>query len=288
MSCIETPYQTPDGYYDSPFMFITNCNGLTNGQSYTNLTQPMDGTPFILRRVCGLNNTAGFFQYYNNSLSQVFSDQAIIPNRDAQFGVLPEKQYDGNGQIRFDLGTVAKATLSSGDEIAYVGWQGVKRLRGNPTYPTLPKGIWKGEPQTYAINIGPIDWTNQASPRRFQININRTDFILFRITQVETAEAGIVAEGEPVTGLVAYRLYDYSGQRALSNAPVPDFLCVDTTVDQDTGIYAQQNQCPFPVPGIVYPVGGHITFDLAALRQGAVSDSIQIAFHGMNRSDCGS
>src|SRR6185369_12933733 len=132
MGCLEAPYQTPDGYLDSPFMYVSDLNSLTNAASYTSLTQSIDGTPFLLRRVCGVHNVAGYFQYYNNSQSQVFSDQAVVSTRDSQFGVMPEKYYARDGRIQFDLGVVAKATLSSGDSIAYIGWQGVKRLKGVP------------------------------------------------------------------------------------------------------------------------------------------------------------
>ncbi len=286
MGCLETPYVTPAGYYDDPFMYVSDLNDLTNGQDYPGLSQQINGTPFFLRRVCGLNNVAGYFNYYNMSLSHVFSDLSIVTDRDDQFGVMPEKYYPGNGQIQYDVAAVAKATLSSGDSVAYIGWQGVQRFRGTPMYPAVPKGRVRYQTQAYGIEIGPISWGKNANAVRFQIPVDQHDFVCFRVTQVETSSSGIVSEGEPVVGLLAYRFYDYSGQRALSNRPIPDLLCIDTTLPAATGPGAQQNQGVFPVPGLVYPAGGQIQFDAAALRTSAVEDSVQLVFHGFNRIRC--
>jgi hypothetical protein len=285
--CLEEPYRTPEGYRDIPFTYVFNGNSLTDGQSPTGLTVAMDGDPFILRRVAGANNVAGFFQYYNSNLSQVFCDPVVSNDRTVQWGVIPEKPYPHNGQIRMDFGTVLRRAVPGGGLVAYVAFSGVKRVIGKPAWPTVANYPYRLEPFIYTIQIPVITWTNQSSGVKFQLDLRQGsyDFELYRVTQVETAAAGIVAAGQPVTGLLAYQFYDQNGYTMLSNAPIPDVLCIDTAFSDPT-TFPRHNPGIFPVPAIVFPVGGQILFDAYALNPAGVADSVEVAFHGANRVPC--
>lgn len=274
--CAENPYRTPEGYRDSPYWLIYDGNALTNGQTYRNRSVICDGDPFLLRRVCGMQNVvdAGQFQYYNASRSAVFSSPVTINDNYNQFGVAPEKTYPGAGQITFDLFTVAKTA-----DLAYIGFQGVRRLRGNPGYPTVASGPYTLKPMKYVLDIGPITWTKGGAQRVFSVPMELYDFELYRITQVNAATGGAIS------GVLNYTMYDYSGRVALSNLPVPDSYMMDTPIRPT----AQASMSPgiFPVPALVYGKSGQIKLDAYGALTVAGEQTVQVVFHGANRVPCG-
>src|SRR5262249_34671133 len=113
-----TPYQTPQGCHDVPFIYLFDGNDLTNGNDYVGqLSVKLDSdSEFILRRIAGVSSVAEFFTYRNNSGSYVWKPAAAVAGQQADIGVPFEKSYGGltgSGQIRFDLLTVAKAVALS-------------------------------------------------------------------------------------------------------------------------------------------------------------------------------
>jgi len=108
MNSPETTYETPEGYYDEPFIFIYNANSLSNGQNAPGQYVAMDPAvgEFILRRVVGIQNvvnpSGGQIQIQDQNLKYLESLPVYANNTD-EIAVAPEQPYRPTGAIRFDL-----------------------------------------------------------------------------------------------------------------------------------------------------------------------------------------
>ena len=108
-------YEPPEGFYDTPFIFVFNSTNLTNGQSYKNLFVAMDPAvgDFICRRVVGLqsmiNPDGGQFQMQDNQLRYLQSNPMNVDNTD-EIAILDDLFYKSTGAIRFDINDVQIAT----------------------------------------------------------------------------------------------------------------------------------------------------------------------------------
>jgi len=274
-----TPYQTPTGCHDVPFIYLFDGNDLTNGADYVGrLNQKLDSdSEFILRRIAGASSVAQFFSYKNNSGSYVWQPPVATIGQQADIGVLPEKTYGGRtaGQIKFDLLTVAKAKVpdTETDYLAYIAFQGVKRFSWDVEPEPCPYRLRSYE---YVLSIPAVDWT-RGDYRRFSVPINHTgDFELDSISQVNATNVPT-----PRVGVFNYMLYDPHRWQMMS-APVPDSLIVD----QINGILttdAAPMPGVFPCPAMLYPRLSQIVVDLYATSTVAQGDCWQIVFRGQER-----
>lgn len=279
MSSLYTPYRTPPGCHDVPYIYMFDANGLTNGLDYTaspDLAVKIDGdADFILRRIAGASSVAEFFTYRNRSQSYVWKPPAAVAGPSANITVRPEKFYPKSGQIRFDVLNVAKAVALSGgtDFLAYLAFQGVKRFPYEIPQELCP---YRTRAYEYILNVPSVDWT-RGQYRRFTVKIQNTgDFELHRIVQVNATNVP-----DTRVGVFNYWLYDPSNWR-MSSAPVPDSYIVD----QSNGIL-QSDPAPmpdvWPCPGMLYPRTTQIKVDLYATQSTPQGDCWQISFIGLER-----
>lgn len=278
MSNLYTPYQTPPGCHDIPFIYLFNGNDLTNGADYVSqLSKKLDSdSVFVMRRIAGASSVAGAFTYRNpNSSSYVWLPAASTIGQQADIGALPEKLYPPSGQIRFDVLGVNKAVALSGgsDYLAYIAFQGAKRFPYEIPEERCPYRLRSYE---YKLNIPTVDWV-RGDYRRFTVKVENTgDFELHRIVQVNATSVP-----DTRVGVFNYMLYDPHRWQMMSE-PVPDGLIVD----QINGILTS-DPAPmpgvFPVPGMLYPRMSQIVVDLYATQSTPQGDCWQIVFVGMER-----
>jgi hypothetical protein len=278
-----TPYQTPQGCHDVPFIYLFDATSLTNGLDYVNqLAIKMDSdSKFILRRIAGAQSVGQFFTYRNASSSYVWKPPISVLgptgglSNQGDIGVLPEKIYPENGQIRFDVLKVAKAVAASGgtDYLSYIAFQGAKRYPYDVVEAPCPYRLRSYE---YVLHIPAVTWT-RGQYARFSIKVDHGyDFELDSITQENATNIPNTR-----TGIFNYMLYD-PNRFQLMSLPVPDGLIVD----QINGILAT-DPAPmpgvFPCPAMLYPRLTHITLDLYATQSTPNGDCWEIVFRGMER-----
>ncbi len=286
MRNLYTPYQTPAGCHDSPFIYLFDGNDLTNGTDQVGkLSQKLDAdSQFILRRIAGAQSVAQFFSVRNNSGSYVWQPPISVlgptggVSNQGDISFPFEKLYGGPeaaGQIRFDLLTVTKAIAPSGgsDFIAAIAFQGVKRFPWDVVAPPCPYRLRSFE---YTLPIPAVDWV-RGQYRRFHVKIDKTgDFELDAISQINATNIPDIR-----TGVFNYMLYDPHKWQMMS-APVPDGLIID----QLNGILAT-DPAPmpgvFPCPAMLYPRLSQIIVDLYATQSTPQGDCWQIIFRGMER-----
>lgn len=268
-------YRTPEGFVDVPFFYVYDGRGLTDGTSPTDLVVRVQEDPFILRSVAGVQTVAGRWMMYNASRSAVFSLPAVTYPRWTQ---VPERYYPAQSDIRFDLGTVARATNADGNFVSYIGFQGVKRLpRGQfgwTEYET-PYAYWE-RPYQYQLDFT-LDFFADAgaAPRQFNVEISDGDFELqaMSFARVQTTVADFPADPFRVT------LYDPSGYNALSTEP-----CSPRWLN-----WLQRNEwrSAFPTPTLVYPVQSRIRLDIDSLTDTVgPAPQYQIILQGVERVPC--
>lgn len=275
-----TPYKTPQGCHDVPFIYVFDGNDLTNGQDYiSRLNVKLDAdSQFILRRIAGVSSVARFFSYRNVSGSYVWQPPVSTLGQQADIFVLPEKLYgshQGSAQIRFDLLTVAKAVALTGgtDYIAQIAFQGCKRF----PYDVEPEPCaYRLRSYEYVLNIPAVDWV-RGEFRRFSVPINSTgDFELDSISQINATNVP-----DTRVGVFNYMLYDPHKWQMMS-LPVADSILCDTLNPILTTDPAPMPGV-FPCPAMLYPRLSQIIVDLYATQSTAQGDCWQIVFRGQER-----
>jgi hypothetical protein len=271
-------------------------NDLINGtDAISRLNVKIDSdSKFILRRIAGAQSVGQFFTYRNASSSYVAKPAIWTGNpvpgaglgNQCDIGVLPEKFYPENGQIRFDVFGVNKAVALSGgtDFLAYIAFQGAKRFPYDVTEAPCP---YRLRSYQYVLDIPIVDWT-RGQYRPFSIKIDHGyDFELHRIVQLDNGSfvpssgGGIPVPATSRVGVFNYMLYD-PNRFQLMSLPVPDSYIID----QINGIAtADPSPMPgvFPVPGMLYTRMTHITLDLYAVQSAPQGSAWQIVFDGMER-----
>lgn len=208
-------YQTPPGYGDSFFIYAFNGldNGLVNASSYSLLGIPVTDGEFICRGFSGpqlllaASNlatdgtvqvydtlTRGWFQLPVSPL--LYTNRSTTPSPGSGMqGVLPEKKYYNNANIRFDLKNVSMATNVSGvnsvaaDQMAFYG---VRRIRNGRDDPGPSNYDYYEKPFTYPTQItinkygvpvlGGAAVTGLPVPDQYTIQIQDFDFELRYMT----------------------------------------------------------------------------------------------------------
>lgn len=243
---------TPQGYVDTPFIYVYDGTGLTDGSSYQRLSVRLEGDDdFLLRRVAGLPAVAASMVLYDGG-GQPRSAAAVRAGNN--WTIAPEVRYPAQGELLFDLATVARASIACGTTIytAYLAFQGIKRRRA--TWPTLPPAI--ETPYTYSETLT-IDWYRYISlpaavvehPRVFRVQVDDYDFVLQRLRLCN-------GDGTALTGAtIQLRLYD-DQDRALSSAPVNQQVL--------NSAVAGWGSC-FPAPAVIYRRGSTLRFDVTSM-----------------------
>ena len=102
-------FNPPGDYYDTPFHWIFDASGLTDGANAQNLSLYIQAGfgDFWLRRIVGMasvvNPTTGQFQIRDASLNYIESDPMFISPASDDQAVIPEIEYPEKNAIRFDL-----------------------------------------------------------------------------------------------------------------------------------------------------------------------------------------
>lgn len=295
----EQPYITPAGYTDYPFAYVFDGTGLTDTSDYTDIALQLSGdSQFVLRRILGVPlvvDTAangGRFNYRNPGGSYANANPTsgiVFPKC---WPVLPEKVYNFNDSIRFDVYAVNRTfTACSGTPIylAYIAFMGVKRLPTDRGY-ILQQTPYKYREVKYSYSYSLlVDWnhfatgTSAAQPHRFSQQMEQYDFELqaIRISKVTSGDTG---SGALVTNDFSITLYD-PNMRQYSNLPLLQSWVNSARVTPAQG---PPYQAVFPVPSVVYPAGGQITFDVTSLLCDAVGSpqTYNIYFDGVWRIPC--
>jgi hypothetical protein len=282
---VEAPYRTPDGFADYPFIYVFDGSGLTDGTSPQRLAVPMQGgaeESFLLRRIVGLPQVAQQMLLYNESQSASFSALERLPQN---YTVVPEKKYQAPSVIPFDLGTVARASIACGAQpifLSFIGFQGVRRKpKPRGVSPLDSNYVYYERPWTYQFTLT-LNWRRYVSlpgpvepPRRFSILIPNYDFELNWIS-VRRSPSGAL----PATDDFLFQLYD-RGQFRTSTAPIP-LRWFNFSGSADFGSV-------WPAPGILYPLGSQIEFDIVSMicnTDGDFPRVYDMVFGGVERVPC--
>lgn len=263
-------YQTPEGYFDSPFLYGFDCRGLTDGLDYEGLVRLVDGTgDFILRRIWGTptvlqSGGTGRFQYRNASQSSVYQRPIVVDANPCDQVVVPEKPYPAAGGIGFDLYDVQRATNGSGQPYAFLVFQGVRRFRGSQDPPGyLRTGPYRLKPYGYRQTfVEPALGTEQILVTQIDQGY---DFELWGITAWNVT-AGVVDPGAFLISMLS------PTDEQFMNVPVPIGAVIEDP---------NNNQGVFPVPTVVYPSAGSIRFRVVSLS--AAANTWELCFHGAHR-----
>lgn len=277
---MEEEYRTPEGYYDLPYIFAYDGDALTDGNSYTGIPVFVgnDQAGFVFRQVYGRANLAARIQL-RDSAAPFFSGAqgAIIPNT---YPIVPEKYFPPGRELFIDLFTVARANRAALPVIiffAQLAFQGVRRFKGGATYPGPSTYRYYEKAFSYPIDVV-VNWAGtDPTPRKRFIEIPDMDFELRRITITRRQQAGVANYGVPVNEL-KLMLYD-PYPRQLMNVPILDAYLIDNA-DATQNAY----NGVFPVPGVMYPKGSAIYFDVTSLLTAAMLPSAyNFVFHGVRR-----
>lgn len=274
---------TNQGYYDLPFVYVFNADGLTDGNSYRDLSVPMlTGSDFILRRVCGRPNVATGIRMrdaggrnMSNAIYSMARDQVVVP----------ELIFPPDSQISFDLNTVLRGNWpypavpgSIPNYWSQIAFQGVRRFYGQPekesTYPyyTKPYTITTQATMTQTGRMAPA-YQVVTMPIQASVQVENYDFELHRITATIIKNAVVPVE-VVVDAAMKIRLYDAWDQALMSDLVLDVFL---------TENGPDWNSC-FPVPTMLYPAGSLIKVDVQSLLINTeVPATLNVEFHGVQR-----
>jgi len=286
-------YTTPEGYSDSPYIYIFSGASLEDNGSYPNLAVPIAGdADFILRRIVGadyLLDTTGTFQYFNASRAPAYS-APLLPFFNTV--VLPEKLYPAGSQLRLELTDVARANNLCSQVRAYfdqIAFQGVRRWLGRGIAPGKTPYRYYEAPYTYRYDLT-IDWAGVAgagiapAPRRFDVQVENYDFELHTISIYE----GVAGAMDALTaGRFQILLYDAGSHMLMSdlaNAEYINWLPIEQVTDPNVGLFQFS---AFPCPPVLYPATSRIALDVRSLIcEASLPQSFVLLFRGAQRRPC--
>lgn len=250
-------------------IYIYDGTALTDGTNVqTSLPVVEPGKRFSLRRIAGLNRVASTLQLYNPGTRRpVFSKPVQLG---AQALMSPPMEWDGNTNIEFDLGTVARSFTACGGFPIYkshLAFQGV--VLDNSPQLTIPDAAVPYKIR-YTLSLDwyrYIDLVNGVpnNPRSFWLQMGYGDFAL---TGLEISKAGAAL----TTDDFYIRLYD-AQQTGLSNAPVPQSYY--------NGVSSLRS--PFWAP-LLYRNTQRIVFDIQSMicnLDGAMPKTYELCFTGL-------
>ena len=267
-------YRTPPGKVDMPYFYTYDASSLTDGNNYQSpIVQMQNDSDFLLRRIVGMNlclnpNTTGSFQIYDRGrrpLSQTAMRPGLLIDGVTTNGnqvVLPELLYTPSSQISFNLNGVLRNTTADADGTIYnsqIGFQGVRRFNESQFKGYQTRYKYRELPYTYAFTLT-INWAHWTASTGQIINNVRTFNVPVLNTDFELCSIGVTySNGQPVTtNDFRMTLYAADGVTRLSSAPInlPFFNYLAPK---------QYGQPVFPVPSLVWPRKGLITFDILSM-----------------------
>lgn len=291
-------YSAPDGYYDTPFVYTYDASALNDSQSYYSLSVPVDGDSlFLLRRAAGQRTVADLYRLYGHDGAPLCSEfwNMTIPAL-WDIPIVPQRAYPPSGFIRFDLGSVSKASKTPGGSgsaqvfLSTLVFQGVKRFRGkNPLSAVgmLPsQGKYHLRPYTYRTTIT-VDWNvyrydsggtvlGFSAPRQFSIPVNDYAFEVGRMSLLTTSGASWPGGSGVDAAQIKMMLYDWQGHQVFKD-PIEDRYVFANTDLSDRLVSVLS-------PSLVYPPGSMILFDVYSLLFAAdLPAHYEIAVQGMQR-----
>lgn len=265
-------YLTPPGVGDVFYQYVYDAAALTNGNNYNQLAIFVDNYDFICRHWSGwssiLNSaTTGTVQVYDSIARQWFS----LPIQLGAFAegavVLPEKRYQVNSSIKFDLKNVLKA--ANGENFAsQLVFTGVRRIPGVNSDPG-PGSYQKYYLKSFAYQQSLTIAATPTADQLIQIPITDFDF------ELERVEMTAFATVSPFS----ITLFD-SNNVARSNAPVNANRFFNFNPTASNG---EQNF--WPSPPILYPVNSVLRFVAKSLAN-AGPTTYQLLFVGNRRIPC--
>jgi hypothetical protein len=280
-------YQTPQGYYDLPFIHVFNGDALTDGVNYRNIDVQIanDNAGFALRQIMGVDKLAGQAQFRDSFAPLTSAENGVVFPR--TYPVAPERFITPAGLLAMDLFTVLRDNRPNppGTPIffAQVAFQGVRRYLGQAEYPGPSDYKYTERAFTY-IQPVLVNWLGtDTNPRKFSISITEgCDFELQRITIVRTLQGNGQGVGVPTNAIpnceIKLQLFDQFGKQ-LSNAPVLDVYLNDAA----SGLVHFYNPV-FPVPAVLYKRQSFLRFEVTSLLTAALlPSSYDICFHGVRR-----
>jgi hypothetical protein len=274
-------YQTPEGYYDLPYIHVYDGDALTDTASYSNINVGVANNDygFVLRQIMGVDKLAARIQLRDSFAPLTGANTGIVMPR--TYPVAPERFITPYGMLNMDLFNVLRANRAALPIIIYfaqIAFQGVRRHLGNTPYPGASDYKFENRPFTYIQQV-PVTWAGTDTvPRKFAIPITEgCDFELQRITIVRSLLAGAATNAIPDSE-IKLQLFDQNG-RMLSNAPVLDVYLNDAA-DGTTHFYNPM----FPVPAVLYRRQSFLRVEVTSLLTAAMLPATyEIYFQGMRR-----
>jgi hypothetical protein len=278
-------YETPEGYYDLPYVHVYDGDALTDGVNYRNVNVGLTNNEagFALRQIMGVDKLAARAQFRDSFAPLTGADNGVVFPR--TYPVAPERFLTPTGALLMDLFTVARANRQALPIIVYfaqIAFQGVKRYvqpRGdNIIYPGKSDYKYVERPFTYQQQVT-VNWAGtDPTPRKFALPITEgCDFELQRITIVRSQLAGAATNAVPDSE-IKLQFFDQHGKQ-LSNAPVLDVYLNDAA-DGTTHFYNPV----FPVPAVLYRRQSFIRFEVVSLLLAAQLPAVyEVYMQGVRR-----
>lgn len=258
-------------------MYAFNADALTNGSSYMRQSIPIYDWDFIVRNWAGMETvintaTAGGIQLYDAIQRQWFSQYVNLASFAQGQCVLPEKRYQVNSKILFDLLDVAKLTVGGSTYASQLVFSGVRRVPGQSGDPAPSNYKYRLERFCYPYTLSVNAYATGAVIPQQQIPIADRDFELWRV------EMTTYATPSPFS----ITLYD-SNRIQRSNIPIN----ANRFFHFDPALSSGENNF-WPCPPILYKVDSVIRFDIASLLLAptVLPQTYQLLFHGARRIPC--
>jgi len=277
-------YQTPEGYYDLPYIHVYDGDALTDGNNYSsiNLGVAEHDYGFVLRQIMGRDNLAARVQIRDSFAPLTSANAGVTLPR--TYVVAPERFVSPAGALLMDLFNVGRANRTDGVNtifFAQMAFQGLRRYLqpqgASIVYPGPSDYAYRREPYTYLHQVT-VNWAGtDPSSRKYALPVEDDDFELERITIVRTQLAGAATNAVP-NREIKLLLADQHGKQ-LANAPVLDVYlndAADAASCRYNGV--------FPVPAVLYRLRSFIRFELVSLLlPGQLPAAYDIYFQGARR-----
>ncbi len=282
-------YQTPEGYYDLPYIHVYDGDALTDTANYHNINVGLvnNEAGFALRQIMGADKIAARVQFRDSFAPLNGADAGFVMPR--TYPIAPERFISPAGLLAMDLYAVARANRAALPIIIYfaqIAFQGVKRYLQPPSggviYPGKSDYKYVERPFSYQQQIT-VTWAGtDTQPRKFALPITEgCDFELQRITIVRSQLAGAATNAIPDSE-IKLQFFDQHGKQ-LSNAPVLDVYLNDAA-DGTTHFYNPV----FPVPAVLYRRQSFIRLEVTSLLLAAQLPAVyEIYLQGVRRFEVG-
>jgi hypothetical protein len=216
------PYTPPAGFYDSPFTWVYDASGLTDGLDYPNQFVYLLGGygDFLMRRALDfsriLNTLTGTYRLRDRTGDYIQS-QGVHVLAGGEVPFAPEVYYKELGAIRFDL---VKYAQPANIYTAQLAFQGSRRLPGVSPRAARLAVIGPVKPKTYTYQaIAELTALAPTGPVTVNTKVNDYDFELYQLMVFKVTTA---------TGLFGV---DGPSMRITANDPGPSDITAVAVVN---------------------------------------------------------